>query len=45
MSDADKAKESNPRADQDYALSYIRREGQGRVFYEGHGHSETRLRA
>ncbi len=41
MSDADKAKESNPRADKDYALSYIRREGKGRVFYEGHGHSET----
>jgi type 1 glutamine amidotransferase len=39
MSDADKAKEKNPRADLDYALSYIRREGKGRVFYEGHGHS------
>ncbi len=39
MSDADKAKESNPRTDGDYALSYIRREGKGRVFYEGHGHS------
>jgi type 1 glutamine amidotransferase len=39
MSAADKAKESNPRADHDYALSYIRREGKGRVFYEGHGHS------
>ena len=39
MSDADKAKESNPRSDGDYALSYIRREGKGRVFYEGHGHS------
>lgn len=39
MSDADKKKESNPRTDHDYALSYIRREGQGRVFYEGHGHS------
>ena len=24
----------------DYALSWIRREGKGRVFYEGHGHSE-----
>jgi type 1 glutamine amidotransferase len=40
MSPADKAKEQNPRADGDYALSYIRREGRGRVFYEGHGHSE-----
>jgi len=40
MSPADKAKESNPRTDGDYALSYIRREGQGRVFYEGHGHSD-----
>ncbi|MFL6452293.1 MAG: ThuA domain-containing protein [Bryobacteraceae bacterium] len=39
MSPEDKAKESNPRTDADYALSYIRREGQGRVFYEGHGHS------
>ncbi len=39
MSPADKAKESNPRTDADYALSYIRREGKGRVFYEGHGHS------
>jgi type 1 glutamine amidotransferase len=40
MSPADKAKESNPRTDGDYALSYIRREGRGRVFYEGHGHSD-----
>jgi type 1 glutamine amidotransferase len=39
MSAEDKAKESNPRSDADYALSYIRREGKGRVFYEGHGHS------
>jgi type 1 glutamine amidotransferase len=39
MSVADKAKESNPRSDADYALSYIHREGKGRVFYEGHGHS------
>jgi len=39
MSAADKAKENNPRSDADYALSYIRREGKGRVFYEGHGHS------
>ncbi len=40
MSAEDKAKEVNPRTDGDYALSYIRREGQGRVFYEGHGHDD-----
>jgi type 1 glutamine amidotransferase len=40
MSAADKAKEANPRSDGDYALSYIHREGKGRVFYEGHGHSD-----
>ena len=40
MSAADKAKEAHPRTDGDYALSYIRREGKGRVFYEGHGHSD-----
>jgi type 1 glutamine amidotransferase len=40
MSDADKAKESGMRTDHDYALSWIRREGNGRVFYEAHGHSE-----
>lgn len=40
MSDADKAKEPNPRADHDYALSWIRREGKGRVFFEAHGHAE-----
>jgi type 1 glutamine amidotransferase len=41
MSDADKAKEEFPRADHDYGLSWIHREGKGRVFYEAHGHSET----
>jgi len=43
MSDADKAKEpaGTKRTDGDYALSWIRREGRGRVFYEAHGHSET----
>lgn len=41
MSDADKAQESNPRSDHDYGLSWIRREGQGRVFYEAHGHDES----
>ncbi len=40
MSDADKAKEDYPRADHDYGLSWIRREGKGRVFYEAHGHDE-----
>jgi type 1 glutamine amidotransferase len=40
MSAADKAKEQNPRPDGDYALSWIRREGKGRVFYEAHGHNE-----
>jgi type 1 glutamine amidotransferase len=30
----------HPRADGDYALSWIRREGKGRVFYEAHGHNE-----
>ena len=29
-----------PRPDGDYALSWIRREGKGRVFYEAHGHNE-----
>jgi uncharacterized protein len=42
MSDEDKAKEpsATKRTDGDYALSWIRREGKGRVFYEAHGHSE-----
>jgi type 1 glutamine amidotransferase len=42
MSDEDKAKEpaETARKDHDYALSWIRREGQGRVFYEAHGHDE-----
>ena len=41
MPAADKAAEANPRTDHDFALSYIRREGQGRVFYEAYGHAET----
>jgi type 1 glutamine amidotransferase len=41
MSDADKAKERNPRPDHDYALSWIRAEGNGRLFYEAHGHDES----
>ena len=40
MSAEDKAKEAYPRSDHDYGLSWIRREGKGRVFYEAHGHSE-----
>ena len=40
MNAEDKAKEQNPRPDGDYALSWIRREGKGRVFYEAHGHNE-----
>jgi type 1 glutamine amidotransferase len=42
MSEEDKAKEptTTKRTDGDYALSYIRREGKGRVFYETLGHSE-----
>jgi type 1 glutamine amidotransferase len=40
MSAQDKAAEPNPRSDHDYALSWIRREGKGRLFYEAHGHHE-----
>jgi len=42
MSAEDKAKEpaANKRTDGDYALSYIQRVGNGRVFYEAHGHDE-----
>lgn len=40
MSEADKAKEDYPRPDHDYGLSWIRREGKGRIFYEAHGHNE-----
>ena len=40
MTDADKAKEQGMRSDHDYALSWIRREGKGRLFYEAHGHAE-----
>jgi type 1 glutamine amidotransferase len=36
----DKAKENNPRTDGDYALSWVRSEGKGRVFYEALGHNE-----
>ncbi len=42
MSAEDKAKEpaATRRTDGDYALSYIQRIGNGRVFYEAHGHDE-----
>ena len=40
MSDADKAKEDWPRTDHDFALSWIKRDGSGRVFYMAHGHAE-----
>jgi type 1 glutamine amidotransferase len=42
MSDVDKSKEpaATKRTDGDYGLSWIRREGKGRVFYEVLGHSE-----
>ncbi len=40
MSDADKAKENFPRSDHDYGMSWIRREGNGRVFYLAFGNEE-----
>lgn len=42
MSQCDKDKEpaATKRTDGDYALSYIQRFGNGRVFYEAHGHDE-----
>jgi type 1 glutamine amidotransferase len=42
MSAEDKAKEpaATRRTDGDYALSYIQRVGNGRMFYEAHGHDE-----
>jgi type 1 glutamine amidotransferase len=42
MSDEDKAKEpaATKRTDGDYGLSWIRREGQGRLFYTAFGHAE-----
>ena len=42
MSNEDKAKEpaGTKRTDGDYALSYIQRVGNGRVFYQAHGHDE-----
>jgi type 1 glutamine amidotransferase len=40
MSDEDKLKEDFPRADHDYGLSWIKRDGNGRVFYQALGHHE-----
>jgi type 1 glutamine amidotransferase len=40
MSPEDRALEEQPRPDHDFGLSWIRREGQGRAFYEALGHSE-----
>lgn len=41
MSDSDRRKENPQRPDHDYALSWIRREGQGRLFYSALGHHES----
>ena len=41
MSDCDKGIESAPRKDHDFALSWIQKVGQGRVFYEALGHHES----
>ncbi len=40
MTAADKAKEQFPRPDGDHALSWVRAEQRGRVFYMSHGHNE-----
>ena len=40
MSFMDKLKESSPRPDHDFGLSWIKRDGQGRVFYMALGHDE-----
>jgi type 1 glutamine amidotransferase len=41
MSEAVRAQEQSPRTDHDFALSWIRREGKGRLFYNALGHHET----
>ena len=38
---ADEAARENRPWDHDYALSWMRREGKGRVFYAAHGHNEA----
>jgi type 1 glutamine amidotransferase len=40
MSFMDRLKESSPRPDHDYGVSWIKRDGQGRVFYMSIGHDE-----
>jgi type 1 glutamine amidotransferase len=40
MSFMDRLKESHPRPDHDFGLSWIKRDGQGRVFYMALGHDE-----
>ena len=37
----DEAARENRPWDHDYALSWVRREGKGRVFYAAHGHNEA----
>jgi type 1 glutamine amidotransferase len=41
MSECDKGLEAAPRKDHDFALSWIQKVGQGRVFYEALGHHES----
>lgn len=41
MSACDKGLEEFPRADHDYALSWVRPEGKGRLFYQALGHHES----
>jgi uncharacterized protein len=41
MSECDKGLEEYPRTDHDYGLSWIRRDGNGRVFYQALGHHES----
>ncbi len=41
MSECDKGIEAYPRKDHDYALSWIQKVGQGRVFYQALGHHES----
>jgi type 1 glutamine amidotransferase len=41
MTDCQKGIEVSPRTDHDYGLSWIKRDGNGRVFYEALGHHES----
>ncbi len=41
MTDCDKGIEAYPRKDHDFALSWIQKVGQGRVFYQALGHHES----